>query len=113
MLARPTWICRRPARRKLKMPRSRKMPQRLPQPGLGRGRVQRAARRAAVVKPTLSTADVAEMAFVRKRLLHGRRLEPQDYRLVRRALALIAEPIGRASTGMGRPMIWRLKTEEW
>jgi hypothetical protein len=85
------------------------MPQRLPQPGLGRGRVQRAARRAAIGRQLLSTADVAELAFVRKRLLHGRRLEPHDYRLARRALELIAEPIGR-NGGMGRPLLWRLKS---
>jgi hypothetical protein len=57
----------------------------------------------------LSTADVADLAFARKRLLHGRRLEPHDYRLVRRALELIADPIGRSPSGMGRPMLWRLK----
>jgi hypothetical protein len=57
----------------------------------------------------LSTADVAELAFARKRLLHGKRLEPHDYRLARRALELIADPIGRSLTGIGRPMLWRLK----
>jgi hypothetical protein len=85
------------------------MPQRLPRPGLGRGRVQRAARRACVLADVVSTADVAELAFVRKGLLHGRRLEPHDYRLARRALELIADPIGRSPSGMGRPMLWRLK----
>jgi hypothetical protein len=89
------------------------MPQRLPQPGLNRGRVQRAARRAAAVSgfsknPLLSTADVAALAFARKRLLHGRRLEPHDYRLARRALELIADPIGRGG-GQGRPLLWRLR----
>jgi hypothetical protein len=59
----------------------------------------------------LSTADVVEVAFARKQLLHGRRLEPHDYRLARRALELIAEPIGRGG-GMGRPMLWRLKPHD-
>jgi len=57
----------------------------------------------------LSTADVAELAFARKQLLHGRRLDPQDYKLARRALALIAVPIGRSPHGSGRPMLWRLR----
>jgi len=91
------------------MKQARKMPQRLPRPGLGRGRVQRAARRAVIGRQVVSTADVVVLAFARKRLLHGRQLEPHDYRLARRALELIAEPIGRASTGMGRPMLWRLR----
>jgi hypothetical protein len=86
-----------------KMKRPRKMPHRLPQPGLGRGRVQRAARRASLLADVVSTADVAELAFARKRLLHGRRLEPHDYRLARRALELIADSVGRSPSGMGRP----------
>jgi hypothetical protein len=56
----------------------------------------------------LSTVDVAELAFARKRLLHGRRLEPHDYRLARAALQLIADPVRRGS-GQGRPMLWRLR----
>jgi hypothetical protein len=88
---------------------TRKMPQRLPQPGLGRGRVQLAARRAFISCPIVTMADVVELAFARKRLLYGRRLEPHDYRLARRALDLIADPIGRSSGGMGRPMLWRLR----
>jgi hypothetical protein len=91
------------------MKRPRKIPQRLPQPGLNRGRVQRTARRAFLLADVVSTADVAEMAFARKRLLRGRRLAPHDYRHARRALVLIAEPIGRALAGMGRPILWKLK----
>jgi hypothetical protein len=54
---------------------------------------------------------VCAIAYCRKTLLHGRRLDPQDYRMARKALALIAAPIGRSSIGKGRPTIWRLKTE--
>jgi len=70
--------------------------------------VQRAARRAALGRQLLSTADVVALAYCRKKLLHGRRIEPHDYRLARRALELIAEPIGRGD-GRGRPMLWRLR----
>jgi glutathione S-transferase len=64
-------------------------------PALGRGRVQLAARRAFVCGDTISTADAAMFAYCRKTLVHGRRLAPHDYRLLRQALALIAIPIGR------------------
>jgi hypothetical protein len=47
-------------------------------------------------------------AFARKTLLQGRKLEPHDYRLARRALELIAIPIGRGE-GRGRPMKWLLR----
>jgi len=81
-------------------------------PGRDRGRVQRAARRAAIGRDVLSTADVVALAFVRKRLLYGRRLEPHDYRLARRALELIADPIGRSPKGPGKPMLWRLRERD-
>jgi hypothetical protein len=85
----------------------RKMPQRLPKPGLNRGRVQRAARRAFYVCDEVSTADVAEIAYCRKLLMQERRLEPHDYRRARRALELIAVRVGRGS-GQGRPCRWKL-----
>jgi hypothetical protein len=43
----------------------------------------------------VTTADVVQMAYARKILIHGRRPEPHDYRLARRALELIAVRIGR------------------
>jgi hypothetical protein len=73
--------------------------------------VQRVAVRLSHLQSILSTADVCAIAYCRKTLLHGRRLDPQDYRMARKALALIAAPIGRSSIGKGRPTIWRLKTE--
>jgi hypothetical protein len=51
------------------------------------------------------------MAYARKMLIHGRRPEPHDYRLARRALELIADRIGRGG-GQGRPMRWRLKSDQ-
>jgi hypothetical protein len=93
------------------MPNTRNLAQRPAKPALGRGRIQKAARRAALGRQLLSTADVCELAFVRKRLLHGRRLEPRDYRLARAALRLIADPIGRDG-GRGRPLLWRRRDTE-
>jgi hypothetical protein len=97
-------------RNRLKISASRrKVPQRPAQPGLGRGRVQLAAHRSFVCgDDVISTADAAMFAYCRKYLMLGRRLEPHDYRLVRRALSLIATPIGRGG-GRGRAMRWRLK----
>jgi hypothetical protein len=89
----------------------RKSPQRPPRPGLGRGRVQLAANRAFVCGDVITTADAAQTAFVRKLLILGRRLEPHDYRTVRRALRLMATPIGRGG-GRGRAMRWRLSGAE-
>jgi hypothetical protein len=40
------------------------------------------------------TTDVVQMAYARKMLIHGRRPEPHDHRLTRRALELIAVRIG-------------------
>jgi hypothetical protein len=54
--------------------------------------VQRAAVRLSHLQSVLSTADVCAIAYCRKMLLHGRRLDPQDYRMARKALALIAAP---------------------
>jgi hypothetical protein len=55
-------------------------------------------------RDVLSTTDIAELAFARKRLLHGPRLEPSDYRLARRALELIADPMaGHTARGSSRP----------
>jgi len=87
---------------------SRNLAQRLPKPALGRGRLQVAARRVLMLGGgTATTAEVAQRGDVR-RLMGGGRIGPHQYRKIRRALAEIADPIGRAG-GMGRPLIWRLK----
>jgi hypothetical protein len=59
---------------------------------------------------TISTRDAAMFAYARKYLLHGRRLEPHDYRRIRQALSRIAVPIGRGN-GRGRPMRWLIVEE--
>jgi hypothetical protein len=78
-------------------------------PGKGRGRLQVAARRGFYVSDVVSTADIAQAAYAQRILLQGKRIEPCHYRFVRRALTLIAEPIGRSDKGPGRPMLWRFK----
>jgi hypothetical protein len=77
-------------------------------PALGNGRVQRAARRCFYGADVVSTAEVAQSAYVRRLLMEGWRLRPHYYRRIRRVLAEIATPIGRSSRGPGRPMLWRL-----
>src|SRR5262245_36320643 len=107
----PNCGARKRAHGRMKTVKARKIPQlkRGGAPGRGRGRIQLAARRSLYDCVIVSTADVAQTAFARKTLLHGRRLEPHDYRLARAALRLIAVPIGRAAHGSGRPMLWRLR----
>jgi hypothetical protein len=72
-----------------------KIPQRPPKPGLNRGRGEVSARRAFYGGGTVTTPDVVQMAYARKMLICGRRPEPHDFRLARRALELIAVRIGR------------------
>jgi hypothetical protein len=77
-------------------------------PHRGRGRVQKAARREFYLTDVVDTAAVVRRAYCRKYLIDGRRPDPQDYRIARKALELIADPIGRAG-GRGRPLLWRLR----
>jgi len=88
----------------------RNLARRLPKPAMGRGRLQRAARRALLAHGgTATTVEVAQWAYVRK-VVRGERLDDDDRRHVRRALDQIAERVGRAG-GMGRPIIWRLRQD--
>jgi hypothetical protein len=57
-------------------------------------------------KAPVSTAAAVRFAYCRKYLLRGRWPDPQDYRIARKALELIANPVGRAG-GHGRPILWR------
>ena len=77
-------------------------------PALGRGRLQVAARRALILGDGMATtAQIAEWAYVRK-VVRGESLDSYNYQRVRRVLAEIAEPVGRAG-GRGRPLVWRLR----
>jgi hypothetical protein len=85
----------------------RKIPQRLPKPALGRGKLQIAAKRCFYAADVVSTAEVAQSAYVRRILMEGWRVRSDSYRRIRRVLAEIATPIGRSVRGPGRPMLWR------
>jgi hypothetical protein len=80
--------------------------QRPAKPALGRGRVQRAARRELMLRDVVTTADVARRAFCRKQ-----KFRPDEYGAARRALERLAERHGR-DRGRGRPMLWRAKKPE-
>jgi hypothetical protein len=78
-----------------------------PTAGKGRGRLQTAARRGFIGSKVLTTGEVARAAYARKLLLHGRKLQPEDWRHIRRALCAIAKPVGR-SDKQGRPLLWEM-----
>jgi hypothetical protein len=80
-------------------------------PGKGRGRLQTAARRGFYGSKILTTGEVAQTAYARKVLLHGRKLQPEDYKHIRRVLRAIARPIGR-SDRQGRPILWEMIKED-
>ena len=91
------------SRKSAKLRNVRKRPAK---PALGRGRLQRLARRAFLAEgEELSTTAVLNWAYARRR---GSPLPLGLYWALHRALRQIgAMPIGRAAT-IGRPLIWRL-----
>jgi len=93
------------------MQRPRKMPEKLPAPCAGRGRAQRAAKRAALLAGArlITMGDVLAVAYARRKLLHGLPLRRHHYRLASRALELIAVRVKRSPTGSGRAWLWRLR----
>jgi hypothetical protein len=88
-----------------------KMPQKLAAPGLGRGRVQRAAERVALLADgdLISTAQVMAVAYARRTILRKLALRPCDYRRAWRALERIAVRVKRSPTGSGRAWLWQLR----
>jgi hypothetical protein len=74
-------------------------------PAKGRGRLQRAVRRAFLVADQVSTATVFDWCYARRPKMRRSQL---NRRRVHELLREIADPIGRADT-VGRPRIWRLK----
>ena len=85
------------------MHRPRKILQRLPQPGLNRGRVQRAARRLFLLSDTVSTGDLRRAAYPRRR-----RVSSGNYASMHAVLAGMAVRVCRGG-GQGRPLLWRLR----
>jgi len=88
-----------------KMQRLRKIPQRLPQPGLSRGRVQLAVRRLFRLAAEITTADLRQVAYVRKRKCTSR-----DYKHMRRVLRAVADPIRRVPPSGA--WLWRLRNSD-
>jgi hypothetical protein len=76
------------------------------------GRCQRGVRRCLWINGTATTAQILEWSHPRgdggdPRLRHNQR------RAVRHAAERIAIAVGRSPSGKGRPLLWRLKEEEW
>ena len=63
----------------------RRMPEKLPTPSAGRGRVQKSAERVALLAgdSLISTTDVLALAYARRKILHGLPLRRHHYRLTR------------------------------
>src|SRR5262249_38612315 len=81
-----------------------------PKPALGNGRLQRQVRRAFLVHADpLSTSEILELTYARKRML-GERIGGGHRWCVRRVCYALCVPIGRART-IGRPIRWRLKSK--
>jgi hypothetical protein len=78
-------------------------------PALGRGRLQVQVRRAFMGRDVLSSSEVYDSSYARKRLL-GERISQRHRHSVWRILRTIADPIGRAET-IGRPVLWRLEND--
>jgi hypothetical protein len=76
-------------------------------PALGRGRLQVQVRRAFVGRPLLTSSEVYDSCYAKKRAF-GERISQRHRHSVWRILRQIADPIGRAET-IGRPALWRLK----
>jgi hypothetical protein len=89
----------------VKSVRYRNLRKRSAKPALGRGRLQRMARRAFIAEgEELTTTQIADWAYCRRR---GSPLPLGLYWSLHRALRQIgAVPIGRAGSA-GKPTIWR------
>jgi hypothetical protein len=94
------------------MNRRHKMPEKLPAPSLGRGRVQIAAERVMLLAGDrlVSTSEVMAVAYAR-RMLRGLPLRRDDYRPAWRALERIAVRVKRSPIGSGRAWLWRLRNK--
>ena len=77
-------------------------------PAAGRGRLQVQIRRAFVVREVLTSSEIYDSCYARRRML-GQQIDRPYRWSVLRILREVADQIGRAPT-IGRPWIWRLKT---
>jgi hypothetical protein len=77
-------------------------------PHKGRGRLQVQIRRAFVGREVLTSTEIYDSCYAKRRMLGQQIDRPYRWSVVR-ILRTIADPIGRAET-IGRPVLWRLKT---
>jgi hypothetical protein len=77
-------------------------------PSKGRGRLQVQIRRAFLGRDVLTSSEVYDSCYAKKRAF-GERISQRHRHSVWLILRTIADPIGRAQTA-GRPWLWRLKT---
>jgi hypothetical protein len=78
-------------------------------PNAGRGRLQVQIRRAFAVREVLTSSEVYDHAYAKRRVA-GQQIDRPYRWSALRVLRTIADPIGRAQTA-GRPWLWRLKQE--
>jgi hypothetical protein len=76
-------------------------------PNAGRGRLQVQIRRAFVVREVLTSSEIYDSCYAKRRVA-GQQIDRPYRWSVLRILRTIADPIGRAET-IGRPVLWRLK----
>ena len=76
-------------------------------PAAGRGRLQIQIRRAFVVREALTSSEIYDSCYAKRRML-GQQIDRPYRWSVLRILRQLADRIGRAPTA-GRPWIWRLR----
>jgi hypothetical protein len=88
----------------------RNLRRRPPTPAKGCGSIQRAIRRAFTASGTeaLTSSQVYDWAYVRRRLDCCKTLPAGVYSRALRTLRTMCDPIARGS-GIGRPILWRLR----
>ena len=79
-----------------------------PTPAKARGSIQRAIRRAFAASgaETLTSSQLYDWAYVRRRLGRCKTLPDGVYSRVLRTLKVMCDPVGRGP-GIGRPTLWR------
>ena len=77
-------------------------------PNAGRGRLQVQIRRAFAAREVLTSSEIYDSCYAKRRML-GQQIDRPYRWSALRILRTIADPIGRAET-IGRPVLWRLKT---
>jgi hypothetical protein len=78
-------------------------------PNKGRGRLQVQIRRAFVGREVITSSEIYDSCYAKRRML-GQQIDRPYRWSVLRILRTIADPIGRAKT-IGRPVLWRLRTK--